>query len=320
VTLPTSRTALEIGYTGLSFIAPEKIQFKYRLVGFDEDWIDAGTRREAFYTNIPPGEYLFQVLASNSDGVWTEEGPSFDLVVEPPFYRTSLFFAVAVILIMLLGVGVFRIRMKRRVVREKNLEDLVTKRTYQLEEANQALVEMARRDSMTGVANHRHLMERLDEEWRRGIRARTHLSVVMCDIDFFKHYNDRYGHEAGNQCLSTIAQALTEALGRPGDLVARYGGDEFVMILSGSDADGARALAETLPDRIQETRIPHETSPIAEVVTISVGVSTAVPTQEASTGDLISAADAALYEAKNAGRNCVRITDVKVRSSSRGAV
>ncbi len=317
---PTSRTALEISYTGLSFIAPEKIKFKYRLAGFDEDWIDAGTRREAFYTNIPPGEYVFQVLASNNDGVWSDEGPSFAFVVEPPFYRTSLFYAVTAVLFVMLGVGAHRIRMKRRVARENKLENLVTKRTYQLEEANQALVEMARRDSMTGVANHRHLMERLDEEWRRGIRARTHLSVVMCDIDFFKNYNDRYGHEAGNQCLLMIARALTEALGRPGDLVARYGGDEFVMILSGSDADGARALAETLPDRIQERRISHESSPVADVVTISVGVSTVIPTQEASTGDLISAADAALYEAKNAGRNCVRISEVKVRSSSRDAL
>ena len=263
---------------------------------------------------------MFQVLASNNDGVWSEEGPSFDFVVEPPFYRTRLFYVLAAILLLSLGVGAFPIRMKRIVAREKKLENLVTKRTYQLEEANQALVEMARRDSMTGVANHRHLMERLDEEWRRGIRARTHLSIVMCDIDYFKNYNDRYGHEAGNQCLLTIARALTEALGRPGDLVARYGGDEFVMILSGSDADGARALAETLPDRIQERRIPHESSLIAEVVTISVGVSTVIPTQEASTGDLISAADAALYEAKNAGRNCVRISEVKIRSSSRDAL
>jgi diguanylate cyclase (GGDEF)-like protein len=294
------------------------MKFKYRLVGFDESWIDVGERREAFYTNIPPGEYQFEVSASNNDGVWSEEGASFHFTMEPSFYQTSYFYAVAAVLLVLLGVAGFRLRLKRIEAHEQQLEVLVAERTHQLEEANKALVEMALRDSMTGVANHRHLMERLDEEWRRGIRARTHLSVVMCDIDYFKNYNDEYGHEMGNQCLSTVAQELTEALGRPGDLVARYGGDEFVMILSGSDADGARVLAETLPDRIEEKQIPHTGSPIAHYVTISVGVSTVIPAQEASPGDLISAADAALYEAKNAGRNCVRISEVKI--SSRDAV
>ena len=131
----------------------------------------------------------------------------------------------------------------------------------------------------------------------------------MCDIDCFKPYNDRYGHEEGNQCLKRVAQTLTAAIRRPGDLVARYGGDEFVLILCGGDAQGVRVFAETLPDRVANEAIVHEGSEIASHVTISVGLATTTPSQDFTSEDLVAAADAAMYQAKKDGRNRVRISD-----------
>jgi diguanylate cyclase (GGDEF)-like protein len=305
---PGTRT-LEFHYAGLSFVAPKKIRFRYRLEGFDEGWIDAGGRRRAYYTNLPPGEYRFQVTASNKDGVWNPEGASIDFRLRPYLYQTGAFYLVSALAIALVGIMLFRYRVRRMRLRQEELETLVADRTGQLEEANRALVELALIDSMTGVANHRHFMERLDEEWRRAIRSRTSLAVVMCDIDSFKTYNDRYGHEAGNLCLRRVAEILTEAIRRPGDLVARYGGDEFVMILCGSDTEGARALAERLPGRVEEEELAHESSDVAPHVTISVGLATVTPTQDFTSDDLIAAADTAMYQAKRDGRNRVRIAD-----------
>lgn len=314
--LPPGRKTLEFHYTGLSFVAPRKIQFRYRLGGFDEKWVDAGRRRVAYYTNLPPGEYQFQVTASNNDGIWNEEGASFGFRLEPYFYQTQVFYVLSAFVAVLAGLGVFRYRVRRLRLREQELETQVMDRTRQLEEANRALVELALIDSMTGVANHRHFVERLDEEWRRAIRSRTSLAVVMCDIDCFKPYNDRYGHEEGNQCLKRVAQTLTAAIRRPGDLVARYGGDEFVLILCGGDAQGVRAFAETLPGRVEKEAIVHEGSEIASHVTISAGLATMTPSQDFTCDDLIAAADAAMYRAKKDGRNRVGISDPRKSRSN----
>jgi diguanylate cyclase (GGDEF)-like protein len=303
---PASPKTLELHYSGISLAAQSKVRFRYRLAGFNDDWVDAESRRVAYYTNLSSGEYEFQVQAANDDGVWNDPGASVFFQLKPHFYQTGTFLLIAFSCMATLVFALIRIRVSRIEAREKRLSQMVAERTQQLEDANRSLVELAGTDSMTGVANHRHLMEQLDKEWRRAYRTSTPLSALMCDIDFFKSYNDRYGHEAGNACLNAVAKALTEAIRRPGDLVARYGGDEFVLILTGSDAEGAFALAETLPRRIEAEKIPHEDSKIARNVTISVGVATMWPSQGRSPGALISAADDALYRAKKDGRNRVR--------------
>lgn len=167
-------------------------------------------------------------------------------------------------------------------------------------------------DGLTGVANRRYFDGYLEKEWTRSLRSGRPLSLIMCDIDFFKGYNDTYGHLEGDECLRKVAGALNKMIKRPGDLVARFGGEEFVVVLPETDLDGAVQVAELLRSKIEELKIEHKKSRINNYLTISLGVSTVVPDSESSSIELISLADTALYQAKKEGRN--RISHVKKRN------
>lgn len=160
-------------------------------------------------------------------------------------------------------------------------------------------------DGMTGIANRRSFDQHLDEEWRRCARMHIPLSAVMMDIDRFKAFNDNYGHTAGDDCIRDIAQALSTVPTRAGDLVARYGGEEFACLLPGTDAEGARTIAQRLLDAVNDLEIPHAWSNVTGKVSISAGVGTMIPTRDGEPEELIKMADELLYEAKNAGRNRV---------------
>jgi len=175
-----------------------------------------------------------------------------------------------------------------------------------LEEANQKLERLSFLDGLTNIANRRRFDEFLHIEWRRAAREAAPLSVILADIDFFKAYNDTYGHEAGDEILKKVAGALAVTVNRPADLVARYGGEEFVVALPGTDAAGALVLAERLRAAVEALAVAHSTSRAAAHVTISVGVATTIPERGAAPEALVAAADQALYEAKHDGRNRVR--------------
>lgn len=183
-------------------------------------------------------------------------------------------------------------------------QDLVQAKN-ELETANRRLQELSASDALTGVANRRGFDAAIDAEWRRAYRAGSEIALMMIDIDHFKAYNDWYGHQAGDACLKKVAQTLAAGLHRVGDFVARYGGEEFVAILSGTDVRKAAELAERLRRNVQDLAIAHEASSTADVVTISIGVASALP-RESSPASLIAAADRALYVAKREGRNRVR--------------
>ncbi len=168
-------------------------------------------------------------------------------------------------------------------------------------------------DGLTGVANRRHFDEVLDTEWRRALRNGNVVSLVMVDIDFFKSYNDRYGHMAGDDCLKRVAGELQQALSRAEDFLARYGGEEFSVILPGTDGPGAAVVAERLRERVAAVNIRHEGSQVADRVTVSVGSATSHPTCSDSPSELLEAADKMLYEAKLSGRN--RCVSVDLRTS-----
>jgi diguanylate cyclase (GGDEF)-like protein/PAS domain S-box-containing protein len=174
----------------------------------------------------------------------------------------------------------------------------------QLEEI---LNRLSRHDGLTGIANRRHFDEYFQQEWKRALREETSLSLIMCDIDFFKNYNDAYGHQAGDDCLRAVAGVLQKGLRRPGDLLARYGGEEFIVVLPGTLREGVLAVAESLRRAVEALAIPHNTSAAAPVVTICLGVSITLPGPGDSPADLLAAADSALYKAKEEGRNRVVI-------------
>ncbi|HYJ78772.1 MAG TPA: diguanylate cyclase [Longimicrobiaceae bacterium] len=174
-----------------------------------------------------------------------------------------------------------------------------------LREANQLLERQAQLDGLTGIANRRAFDQVLDSEWRRAGRAGTAVTLAMVDIDCFKGYNDRYGHQRGDECLRAVAVALRESATRAGDFVARYGGEEFAVLVPGMDAAHAPAFAEKLRARVEELSITHELSTVSDVVTVSLGVATQVPDLGSGPAQLLERADRALYAAKRAGRNRV---------------
>jgi len=167
------------------------------------------------------------------------------------------------------------------------------------------LEKIASEDVLTGLATRRRFEEVLQSEWRRCRRHEAPLSVAMMDIDYFKPYNDNYGHGAGDECLRKVGRALGKEVKRAADLVARYGGEEFVCVLPDTDLEGAMAFAHALRKAVLDLKIPHEHSQAANTVTMSIGISTFVPTEDREPFDLVRAADKKLYAAKRAGRNRV---------------
>ena len=306
--------SLEFHYAGLSFLAPQKVRFRYRLEGFDKEWVDAGTRRAAYYTNTPPGHYRFHVIACNNDGVWNDKGATFEFALAPHIYQTRWFFSICVGVLLFLATGLYRLRVQGLTRRKAELVRLVGERTRQLEEANQrlehanrALRRLSSQDGLTGIANRRQFDEVLDLEWRRAHRAEAPISLLMIDIDHFKAFNDAHGHQRGDDYLKAVAAALRDGLNRPGDVVARYGGEEFVVILPATDDAGANACAERLRSSVLALEIPHDRPGAPLSATVSIGVATAFPREGSSSATLIAAADEALYRAKSEGRNRVRI-------------
>jgi len=158
-------------------------------------------------------------------------------------------------------------------------------------------------DGLTQVANRRCFDDRLQTEWQRSVREKQSLSLIFLDIDYFKFYNDCYGHQVGDTCLIQVAQTAASQLKRPADLFARYGGEEFAVILPNTDTKGAITVVELIQDAIHDLKIPHEASKVSSNVTISLGVASIIPTQEQSLEDLIAIADKNLYQAKQQGRD-----------------
>jgi diguanylate cyclase (GGDEF)-like protein len=208
--------------------------------------------------------------------------------------RTRFNLGVAGILVAVLGYGLRSILSQVRQI--ETVDELRHDRS--------ALAELALRDTLTGVGNRRAFDESIEREWRLALRTQQTISLLLVDIDFFKQYNDRYGHLAGDQCIRAVAAALQASLQRPADLVARYGGEEFAVVLPGTSASGAREVATRLCKLVRELNLAHEGSPHGRI-TVSVGASTVTPAEGVLPHELMAATDRALYGAKNNGRNRV---------------
>ena len=174
---------------------------------------------------------------------------------------------------------------------------------HQLEEANRELQELSVMDALTRISNRRKFDQYIASEWIRLSREQSPLSLILCDIDHFKLYNDTYGHPAGDRCLIEVAQAISKVIHRPTDLVARYGGEEFVLVLPQTPIEGAKYLAQQIRLQVQALKIPHLSSSVDLYVTISLGVSCCIPHSSYDFEVLIAAADQGLYQAKEKGRN-----------------
>jgi diguanylate cyclase (GGDEF)-like protein len=179
------------------------------------------------------------------------------------------------------------------------------KNHLELKRYHDVLANLSSIDGLTGIANRRRFDERMDAEWRRARRGGSPISLAIADIDFFKQYNDLYGHPAGDSCLRRVAGTMAGALRRPADLAARYGGEEFALLLPETEGAGALHLVEHLREAVQALGILHERSGVAGSVTISIGLATLFPSADEDPAAVIDMADKLLYHAKKAGRNRV---------------
>jgi diguanylate cyclase (GGDEF)-like protein len=185
-------------------------------------------------------------------------------------------------------------KLKRYAQDVEDANHELTEIRQQLEENNKLLERLSTLDTLTGLANRRRFDEALQQEWRRASRDAGSLSLIFCDIDFFKGYNDTYGHQAGDDCLHRVARSLAEVVNRPGDLAARYGGEEFVVLLVDTVLEGAAFLADRMRTKIESLRLAHRSSGLGAFLTASFGVASLVPRPGLKPEDLIALADHAL--------------------------
>jgi diguanylate cyclase (GGDEF)-like protein len=295
---------LEFHYTGLSFLWPQKVRFEYILEGYDNRWHDVGKRRTAYYSNLHPGHYTFRVKACNNDGIWSQTNAAFKFCLEPYFTQTPWFFPLCAVIIILIAGGFYSLRVRSLKRRKIELERLVEERTHMLEEANRELKKIATMDGLTGIYNYRWFSKYLEREWKRAIRNKASISVILVDVDYFKKYNDAYGHHAGDECLKKVARKLEQTCRRPADAAARYGGEEFIVVLPDTAPRDVTLVAERLRRGVESLQIPHQCSPVSSVVTVSIGCTTIAPTHDDAISTLFKTADEALYLSKEKGRNC----------------
>jgi diguanylate cyclase (GGDEF)-like protein len=192
----------------------------------------------------------------------------------------------------------------QRRARERELVEV----TDRLKRLNEKLQRLSMRDELTGVANRRYFNWLLGQEWARATREVLPLSLIVIDIDHFKDFNDHYGHLRGDECLAKVASVLHALARRPGDCMARFGGEEFVVLLAHTEIHGAAAVAERLRQGVEALALDHARSKTCDRVTISLGAACAIPSRTTSAESLLAAADEALYRAKADGRNCVRVS------------
>lgn len=298
IELPYDLERLRVEFSPNTFASTALSEF--RLEPLDDSWIPARHGHAAEFTSLREGDYRLRVRTSNgaeqAESTWA-------FTVSPPWYRTSWAFAGEFVAGVLLLLGVSQLRTRHLQRRSAALEAAVVEQTAALQHANRRLAELAWRDELTGLSNRRHFEEALAEEWARAQRARTPLALVLVDIDHFKALNDTLGHTAGDRALQAVARVIEQCARRPGDVAARYGGDEFAVLLPGGRAAHVHALAEEIRAMVEALALPHPRHPL-DHVTVSVGVTALVPADAADSA-LVDAADRALYRAKAGGRNAV---------------
>ena len=319
--VPPGKHRVEISYVGLSLADPEKVRYRYQLVGFDPDWVNAGREAKAVYTNISPGKYEFRVLAAREGGAWSEPGATLTLEQQPRFHETTWFRIIFAVAFTLLVFSIYRGRVAQLKAQRKRLQQMVDERTQDLEQEKQKLEStnndkahlllqvadaakayerLSKEDSLTGLSNRRELDRILAHEFERAMRNGRPLSVALADLDYFKKINDFFSHAVGDEVLREVANILKEGC-RSIDLVGRYGGEEFVLVFPEADQEVARQICERL--RISIESFDWASKKAGSKVTMSFGLATL--SNETTYERLLALADEHLYEAKEGGRNRV---------------
>ena len=289
---------LSFRYVGLDYEHPAAVTYSYRLLGFEQQWINAGTHSQVSYTQLKPGRYEFMVRAANRDGRWSTQPAFVSVEVLSPWYRTWWAFMLYTMTGLTLLTILYRGN-STRLLTNKNHE--LEHAVYQLGVANDELERLSVHDPLTGIFNRRYFDLRYQEGWSRALRSRMSIALLMVDVDNFKQFNDTFGHVVGDRVLVHVAEVTQAQLPRSTDFVARYGGEEFIVMLYDTDLAGARVVAERIRSAVEREISARSLPP----VTVSVGGTAAVAHSGVPAERLIVAADEAMYRAKDAGRNAV---------------
>lgn len=236
------------------------------------------------------GDHHWQLLIAPSEGFVHEN-------------RSEL--AYILMLFGLIVTGLLSAYLRMISKRTFEIEEIVAQRTHDLHEATKQLKHISQTDELTNIANRRYFDHEFDQEWKRTRREGQPIALVLFDLDFFKQYNDHYGHLQGDECLQNIAELIKSVINRPGDLFARFGGEEFVLLLPNTPIEGAMKIAESCRELVESIAIAHHKSSISDVVTVSAGAYALIPNKEIDKHQMLDLTDQALYLAKARGRNCV---------------
>ena len=300
--------ALTVQFSALNVADQNEVLFRYRLQGPQSSWTNTSQHALQF-VNLIPGHYQLEVEAGNGLGTWSGHVAVYTFTILQPWYRTWWFIALCILAPLLVFFAITRLRVAGARSRERELIRLVEEKTADLQRANEELLRLSSTDSLTGLANRRTFDRTLEKECARIRRSSAQLSLVLFDVDHFKALNDTLGHQRGDMCLAMLAGEMERVARRSVDLAARFGGEEFAMILPNTGAEGARLIAETVRQAFADLNLEHPASPIASYLTVSAGVATAAHGVRCSPEKIIAAADQALYAAKRRGRNCVIMAD-----------
>jgi diguanylate cyclase (GGDEF)-like protein len=285
-----------------------RVRYRYQLEGFDpgpSEWVASSSKE---YTNLGAGRSKFKLWGRDARG--NVSGPvELEFRVRPAPWLTGWAFAAYALLLLIAGYGALQWRVRQLAARTRELESEVSLRTRDLVAARDQLQRLATEDALTGIPNRRKFEEVADHEWRRAQRDGHRFTLALLDVDFFKRYNDRYGHAGGDECLRAVAQAVAAQCTRPMDLVARYGGEEFVMVLPEIEAEGVRAILRSVLAAVDALAIAHADSTAAAHVTVSLGAVTVRPGPQDDLHGAIEAADALLYASKEGGRHRATYSD-----------
>ena len=297
------------GSLEIQFAAPASAadHLRYRLLGFDKDWKEAGKEREALYRRLEPGHYQFDCEQAENSSFRNPTVESIPITVTAPYWQTRWFRSAGTVFLLFLILALHKLRVRYLVRHAQRLQETVNQTRAELTlaarmagDAQEALKEQALKDSLTGLWNRRALFAMLEREVCRAQRDRFPITVVMIDLDHFKRINDTYGHLTGDQVLREASGRLLEAM-RPYDFAGRYGGEEFLVVLPSCSPQFGMRRAEDFRRAIAERPVPTAAGPLA--VTCSLGM--AVYDGLMPPDVLIHQADEALYRAKGLGRNCV---------------
>ncbi len=321
LSLPAGTSRIEIGFTGLAFVMAQRVRYRYRLEGFDEDWVERGEQRSAVFTNLGPGEYALQVQAAHPHGPWSAQSARIDFHIAPHLWQRPWGW------LLMLAAAAFGVqqllqrRLRRAHQNELRLRDLVEQRTadlrlqaqrlqdtdreknqlmQQLRQQAEAFERQAREDALTGLANRRAFDELLAYEFARAGRSEQPLCVALVDLDHFKRINDELSHAAGDAVLRAVAERMRQ-LCREIDTVARWGGEEFALLLPNTRLSDALAVCERVRAGVERL----ELNAIAPGLRITISIGLSSHEGHADYDRMLSQADAALYAAKQSGRNRV---------------